>query len=178
MKRRTMFLGAAAVVGAVAGAGTAVWRRADSRDSRESDPTPAVDLWSLSFATLDGGSLPMAGLRGKPLLLNFWATWCAPCVKEMPLLDAFLRERAGAGWQVLALAIDQAEPVRRFAAERALHLPIALAGADGLDLSRSLGNSLGALPFTAVFDASGRSTQRKLGAVDAALLSKWVQSTH
>jgi thiol-disulfide isomerase/thioredoxin len=175
VRRRTAFLGIAIAGGLAAGAGTAVWRSRASGDS--ADAAPAVDVWDLAFATLDGGSVPMQRLRGKPLLLNFWATWCAPCVTEMPLLDAFSRERAGAGWQVMALAVDQPDPVRRFAGERGLHLPIALAGADGLDLSRSLGNNVGALPFTVVFDSTGHSVHRKLGAVDAPLLATWAAST-
>ena len=116
----------------------------------------------------------MADWRGRPLLLNFWATWCAPCVTEMPLLDRFASERAASGWRVLALALDQADPVRRFVAERKLGLPVALAGSDGFALSRALGNVHGALPFTAVFDSSGARTDHTLGTVSADLLDRWV----
>ena len=132
----------------------------------------AADVWSLSFERLDGTQLAMRSLRGKPLLLNFWATWCAPCVTELPLLDAFSRQHAGR-WQVLGLAVDRPDPVRRFAAERALHLPIALAGMEGLDLSRGLGNKVGALPFSVAFDSGGRIAERKLGVLDAELLREW-----
>jgi thiol-disulfide isomerase/thioredoxin len=118
----------------------------------------------------------MAALRGKPLLLNFWATWCGPCVVEMPLLDRFARERGPAGWQVLALAIDQPDPVRRFVAERNLRLPVALAGPVGLELSRQLGNRNGGLPFTATFDSNGTKAVQHLGAVDARRLSEWAGS--
>ncbi len=116
----------------------------------------------------------MGRLRGKALLLNFWATWCAPCATEMPLLDAFARTAPARGWNVLALAVDSADPVRHFLVERSLSLPVALAGADGLDLSRSLGNSVGALPFTVAFGADGQPRARKLGTLDAALLESWV----
>jgi hypothetical protein len=75
---------------------------------------------------------------------------------------------------VLALAVDSAEPVRRFLSEHALLLPVALAGADGLDLSRRLGNSVGALPFTAAFAANGKLAQSRLGAVDEPWLERWV----
>ena len=78
---------------------------------------------------------------------------------------------------MLALAVDSAEPVRRFLAERALSLPVALAGADGLALSRSLGNSLGALPFTAAFAANGELVQRKLGVLDKPWLERWAART-
>ena len=169
MKRRTWLIGAAATAGVVGGAGVAAWRQ---RAPGMSEATMAADVWSLSFERLDGTQLAMRSLRGKPLLLNFWATWCAPCVTELPLLDAFSRQHAGR-WQVLGLAVDRPDPVRRFAAERALHLPIALAGMEGLDLSRGLGNKVGALPFSVAFDSGGRIAERKLGVLDAELLREW-----
>jgi thiol-disulfide isomerase/thioredoxin len=169
MKRRTWLVGAAAAAGIVGGAGVAAWRQ---QSPGASEAAVAADLWSLSFERLDGTQLAMRSLRGKPLLLNFWATWCAPCVTELPLLDAFSRQHAGR-WQVLGLAVDRPDPVRRFAAERALHLPLALAGMEGLDLSRGLGNKLGALPFSVAFDSGGRIAERKLGVLDADLLRDW-----
>jgi len=172
VNRRPLVLGAAALAVA-AGAGTALWR---GRDDAESEPA-AIDLWTLTFQRLDGAPLAMADWRGRPLLLNFWATWCAPCVTEMPLLDRFASERATSGWRVLALAIDQPEPVRRFVAERKIGLAVALAGSDGLPLSRALGNEHSALPFTALFDSSGRRTQQRLGAVSTDLLNHWATTT-
>ncbi len=170
MRRRTWLLGGAAAAGIVGGAGFYGWQRRS--EAGRPDGLPAIDVWSLSFERLDGTTLAMRSLRGKPLLLNFWATWCAPCVTELPLIDAFAREHAGR-WQVLALAVDRPDPVRRFAAERALQLPMALAGIEGLDLSRSLGNKGAALPFTIVFDGRGRLVVRRLGVLDADLLREW-----
>ena len=120
----------------------------------------------------------MADWRGRPLRLNFWATWCGPCVVEMPLLDRFAQEQRPRGWQVLALAVDQPDPVRRFIAERNLRLPVAIAGAIGLDLSRHLGNTGGGLPFTAAFDSRGAAAERRLGTVTAELLGRWTTSVH
>ncbi|MEP7140947.1 MAG: TlpA disulfide reductase family protein [Caldimonas sp.] len=170
-RRRAATMAAAAALAAIAGGGTAWWR---GRTPEEDEAAPPKDVWSLSFPKPQGGTLAMAELRGRPLLLNFWATWCAPCVSEMPLLDQFARERAESGWQVLALAIDGIDPVKRFLAERSLHLPVALAGAEGVDLSRSLGNRLGGLPFSVVFDSAGQAFARNLGAVSPALLAAWV----
>ncbi len=174
MKRRAVGIVGAAALAAAAGGGTAWWR---SRSSAQGDAAASADIWSLTFQTLDGAPLRMADRRGRPLLLNFWATWCGPCVKEMPLLDQFARERASSGLQVLALAIDESDKVGRFVADRSLHLPVAIAGADGIDLSRSLGNALGALPFSVMFDSSGVAVARNLGAVSSALLEHWVGLT-
>ena len=173
MKRRTLVLGTVSAAAATIGAGTALWRARRNDGS----PSEAPNVWAMSFVTLDGPPLAMRGLRGKRLLINFWATWCPPCVTEMPLLDSFARDQSDAGWNVLALAVDSAEAVRRFIAERGLHLPVALAGDDGLDLSRRLGNGAGGLPFSVAFDPGGAMAQRKLGAVDADLLRKWVATT-
>ncbi len=173
MKRRTVVLGAVSTAAVATGIGTALWRARRDDSGRGEAP----DVWALSFVTLDGPPLAMRGLRGKRLLVNFWATWCPPCVTEMPLLDSFARSQSGAGWSVLALAVDGAEPVRRFIAERGLKLPVALAGEDGLDLSRRLGNSAGGLPFSVAFDLGGAAAQRKLGVLDADLLRSWVATT-
>ena len=172
MKRRALVLGAVSVAAAAAGVGFAGWHRRRHEDGRTGGP----EVWALSFATLEGPPLAMSGLHGRPLLLNFWATWCPPCVTEMPLLDAFAKTQAKAGWNVLALAVDSADPVRRFIAERGLRLPIALAGEDGLELARRLGNGAGGLPFSIAFDTGGTATERKLGAVDARLLESWAAS--
>jgi thiol-disulfide isomerase/thioredoxin len=174
MKRRPLVVGGAASAVVAAGAGTALWR---ARTTGAPEAVAPVDFWTFSFERLDGGPLAMSSWRGKPLLLNFWATWCAPCVTEMPLLDRFASERAASGWRVLALAIDRPEPVRRFVAERKIRLPVALAGSDGVELSRALGNQHGALPFTAVFDSAGGRVQHQLGAVSADLLSLWASTT-
>jgi thiol-disulfide isomerase/thioredoxin len=172
VKRRTLIVGAVAGGGALAGASLAIWR---SRPGVPvADATGPIDVWSLTFAGVEGRPVAMVRLHGKALLLNFWATWCAPCATEMPLLNAFAQTAPNRGWNVLALAVDAADPVRRFLAERRLSLPVALAGEDGLDLSRSLGNSVGALPFTVAFSADGVPMQHRLGALDAHMLETWV----
>ncbi len=170
MRRRRWLVGAAGTAAAVAGAGGYLWR--EQRDAGERfDP-----LWSLRFPQPGGGELVMAERRGKPLLLNFWATWCPPCLKEMPDLDRFAREFGGRGWQVVGLAIDGPTPVREFLQRTPVGFAIGLAGFDGTDLSRQLGNAQGALPFTAVFDTKGRIVKRKLGQTTYAELEAWGKS--
>lgn len=135
-----------------------------------------TNFWSLSFDRPDGGVLALSELMGRPLLLNFWATWCPPCVEELPMLDVFWREHASKSVQVLGLAVDQPSAVRRFLARQPLGFPIALAGFEGTELARSLGNQAGGLPFSVFFSADGAISKQKLGQVSPRDLSSWIAS--
>jgi thiol-disulfide isomerase/thioredoxin len=123
----------------------------------------------------------MASLLGQPVVLNFWGTWCPPCVKEMPELDQFQRQWATgghrAGGRVVGLAVDNPTAVREFLARRPVSYTIGLAGFEGTELSRQLGNTQGSLPFTALFNRRGDVVQRKLGAVDLAELQVWTRES-
>jgi thiol-disulfide isomerase/thioredoxin len=167
MKRRVVIV--AGVAGA-AGVGAALWRQ------RSPAVGPGEAIWSRRFEIPAGGQLAFSTLRGQPLLLNFWATWCPPCVRELPLLDEFQRRHAARGWRVAGLAVDNATPVREFLRQHPIAFDIGLAGADGLELSRSLGNATGALPFSVVFDRRGVAVQRKLGVIEPSDLDTWVRS--
>ena len=167
--RRGLMAGVAAVA-AVAGAGLAWWRLRP----HEAAPGAEAVLWQQHFETPTGTPLDLTALRGKPLLLNFWATWCPPCVEELPMLNAFYKEQRARGWNVLGLAIDQPSSVRKFLERLPLDFPIGLAGLGGTELGRNLGNLNGGLPFTVVFGADGRILARKMGKVDAADLQRWL----
>jgi thiol-disulfide isomerase/thioredoxin len=170
MKRRMLMAGVGAAALA-AGAGLAWWRLQPGDVSVGA----AEAFWPLSFQTPQGQTLAMGAFKGRPLLLNFWATWCPPCVEEMPMLDAFFREHAAKGWQVLGLAVDQPTSVRQFLARRPVTFPIGLAGLEGTDLGKSLGNLAGGLPFTVVFGADGSVRHRRMGKVSEADLQQWSQ---
>jgi thiol-disulfide isomerase/thioredoxin len=136
---------------------------------------PAAEnaLWQLTFVTPDGKTLRMADLRGKPVLLNFWATWCPPCIEELPLLNSFYKEKSAKGWQVIGLAVDQLAPVQQFLAKSPLDFPVAMAGLAGLTVSQSLGNLSAGLPFTVVFGADGQVAHRKMGKLRPEDLQAW-----
>jgi thiol-disulfide isomerase/thioredoxin len=171
MKRRQVITAsvATAAAAAAAGAGWAWWRTSLSPASPGADEK----LWTMTFERPAGGELAMHTLRGRPLLLNFWATWCPPCVAEMPMLDAFQRDQPADGWRVLGLAVDQLKPVSEFLIKRPMKFEIGLAGLQGLDLSRELGNTAGALPFSAAFNRRGQLVKTHLGPLTAPDLSAW-----
>ena len=158
--RRNWLIGAAGVGAAAVGAGFALLKPA--APTLTLSPA-ASEFWAARFERPGGGDLITADLRGKPMLLNFWATWCAPCVRELPELAQFGREFKAEGWQGVGLAVDAPTPVREFLKKIPLDFAIGLAGLTGTQLTRKLGNSQGGLPFSVAFDASGEIVWRKLG---------------
>lgn len=178
MNRRHLALGGA--LAGLAGAGTAWWSSREAvqalnahGDTKENAATNA--LWQSSFDTPDGKALTMHSLRGKSLLLNFWATWCPPCIEELPLLERFYQENKNNNWQVLGLAVDQPSAVRQWLQAKPLSFPVGMAGFGGTELSKSLGNLAGSLPFSVVFSATGVLLQRKTGQLTPADLTLWTQ---
>lgn len=166
-RRNQLSLGAAGLLAAAAGAGWALWRQGGTSE-------PGDDFWSLRFDRPEGGELVLSTLRGQTLVLNFWATWCPPCIKELPEFDRLHRAHAGRGLQVVGLAVDGLAPVRQFLAKQPVSFAVGLAGFEGIELSRRLGNTAGALPFTVVFDKKGQVRHRKLGQTAFNELVDWV----
>jgi len=130
----------------------------------EPEDAQALEVF-LAHAWEDAHGRPFdaGALRGRPMILNFWATWCPPCVEEMPELGRLQRTYGEAGLQVVGVGIDQASRIQAFESRMALGYPLLVAGAAGAELGRRFGNPSGALPFTVVIDRSGRVRDRMLG---------------
>ncbi len=171
MNRRRWLMAGVAGAAAATGAGVAWWRLQPHAVQGGAETA----FWASQFEGPNGEVVDLQAWRGKPLLVNFWATWCPPCVEELPLLNAFHRQHAAHGWQVLGLAVDQPNAVRRFMEKLPLDFPVGMAGLAGTELSRALGNASGALPFTVVMGRDGTVRQRKLGKVDVSDLNRWVK---
>lgn len=169
MNRRHWLMAGVAGAAAAAGAGVAWWRLRSHAAERGAEAA----FWASQFEGPNGETVDLQAWRGKPLLVNFWATWCPPCVEELPLLNAFHQQHAARGWQVLGLAVDQPNAVLRFMEKLPLSFPVGMAKLAGAELSRSLGNATGALPFTVVMGRDGSVHDRKLGKVSRVDLDRW-----
>ncbi|HKO87034.1 MAG TPA: TlpA disulfide reductase family protein [Burkholderiales bacterium] len=136
--------------------------------SRISPPTPASQsaLDGAVFKDLQGKDRRVADWPQKLRILNFWATWCAPCVAEMPLLDEFGRENAPIGVQVLGIGIDNRQNILKFREKLNIQFPLLVADPSTLDLLRALGNTAGALPFSVYVDQNGAIVGQHLGPLD------------
>ncbi len=144
--------------------------------SGRDDATDHLDqLPEFRLPDLEGQEVAGSRWEGKVLVLNFWATWCPPCLRELPLFDELQRTHADAGLQVLGIAIDNKEDVKRFLAEHPVDFPILLGDTTTIDLSRRLGNRVQGLPFTAIFDPRGKRIYGHTGEMTRAALTEHLE---
>jgi thiol-disulfide isomerase/thioredoxin len=132
----------------------------------------AAALLSASFPDLSGRFRRLSEWQGRVLLCNFWATWCAPCREELPLLNAAQQQHAANGLQVVGIAIDTAPNIREYLKVVKIDFPVLVGEARALELMRSLGNNSGGLPYSVGLDRRGTLRNRKLGAYSAAALGE------
>lgn len=164
--RRRIWIASAALALGFGGFGAWVASRRYALDSADHS---AVDLLlGLTMPDAKGREVQLAEWRGRPLVVNFWATWCPPCVGEMPELSEMQLDYADRGLQILGIGVDSDANIRQFAEKMPMSYPLLVAGAGGSELTRRFGNQSGALPFTAVVDREGRIRHRILGRFDNA----------
>lgn len=133
-------------------------------------------LPALSLPDLEGRPLDLRQhAAGRPLLINVWASWCAPCVEEMPELARFAATQGDNGVQVLGLALDTADGVRGFLQRIPVDYPIVVETPGPRDASVQLGNTQGLLPYSVLFDAQGRLVKAKLGPFAHGEIDGWAK---
>lgn len=176
-KSRYVLLAIAGVVAAIGGAlfqnqspgkGESVAPQTPAAHAAASGTQPLLDaLAKGELKARDGTALSWRPLQ-KQTVINFWATWCAPCVEEMPELERL--SKALPQQSVIGIAIDNPTNVNEFLKKTAVTYPIALAGLEGTDFMRALGNATGGLPFTIIIDAQGKVLFSKTGKTSEAEL--------
>jgi thiol-disulfide isomerase/thioredoxin len=181
MNRTTLLIVAVALLAAVAGAfvgGAVFGPQGAASQIGSAHPAPMLSIGDQRPDALltdpAGAERPLSEFDGKPLVVNFWATWCPPCVRELPLLDRWHARRDDDGLAVVAIALESdLELVRTFVEQRDLTLPVRLSAPGKTDLSSRFGNVRGVLPYSVLIGADGRVLAQKMGELDADKLQQW-----
>lgn len=165
-------LAGVAVAAVAAGGGILAGHYASSGNSGVADAASVAgkqdavgQLWTAAVTTPDGKPQSLSAYKGRPIVVNFWASWCGPCVEEMPELSALQREYAKKGIQFVGLGVDSAANIQNFLKKVPVDYPIYIAGFGGADVARAFGNTAGGLPYTVVIDANGTVRATKLGQI-------------
>ncbi len=162
LKQKVLFVLVALAAGS-AGLVLSQSRNSAIRSSGTADGTP---LLNLTLVDVNGNKQGVAQWRGKVLVANFWATWCAPCREEMPEFSRVSEQYAGKGVQFVGIGIDTVDNLRKFNKEMQVAYPLLIGEGNAMQAAAAVGNNLMALPFTAVLSRSGKVTQVKLGKMD------------
>jgi len=164
---------AAAAVGLAAGAGVRyVWVDEPTEPAASaSGPSPEQVIGEprppFTLPDLEHEERAIASFEGRVVLLNFWATWCPPCVEEMPVLDRLAADWSDQGLRVVGVALDERSAVQQFAADHGIRYPLLIGGRDAYALVRDYGNARATLPYTVVIDRDGTVRRIHQGALEA-----------
>ena len=169
LSRRDLLIGFVAICAT----GVGIW--ASLQSYKTSDTANLAPFWAAEFKDLSGKPVAMQSLRGKPLIINFWAAWCEPCREEMPDFQRFAAGPDGKKAQIIGIGIDSAANMQAFASKLGISYLLVEGGAGGLDILTAAGDKPRALPFTVILDASGQAIFRKIGKVDHAELTETVK---
>jgi thiol-disulfide isomerase/thioredoxin len=163
----------------VAIVGMSIWftihhRLADTQTATSSKILPP-QLPSFSMKDTAGTPRNSNEWEGKILIVNFWATWCPPCLEEMPTLVDFQDQYSSKGVQIVGVAIDNLEQVKDFIELYDINFPVVIGQDAAMELGKKMGNRISALPYTAIFDKKGKTLYAQPGKVTHDLLEKLIK---
>lgn len=174
--RRALLVAGVGGVAAAAGYFANAWRIGTMGSAVDANADPAAAILGSTLNTLDGVPQTLAAWRGRILVINYWATWCAPCREEIPLFVRLQQEYAAKNVQFIGIAIDQPDKIRDFAKEFNINYPLLIAGLDAVELSRKAGNKAGVLPYTLVLDRAGKIAASLVGGISEARMRAQLES--
>jgi len=151
---------------------------AESAASETADPASPVAFPRVDFTLpdLDGQPRSLSEWDGDMIVLNFWATWCPPCKKEMPLFQQRYEARAADGFTIVAVAVDEIDETRDFVFTFGIEFPVLIGQDDAIAAGREYGNRIGALPYSVVIDRQGMVRETHRGEVTENDLDAWLES--
>ncbi len=172
-RRRTFFMGGTVALAAGA-AGLGLWL--GNRRS-QSEGGAFARLNEVQLFSLEGEITKLQSLLKKRTLINFWATWCPPCVAEMPLINSIYNEFASKNLQVIGVAVDKRESVQKFVLEKNIQFPVLIGSLAGMELSKHFGNKMEALPYSVLVDESAQVLESKMGEISEKELRYWLNKS-
>lgn len=146
-----------------------------SKTGLASDPAIKA-FFANPWQTPDGKLIKTEAWQGKVLVVNFWASWCPPCVEEMPTLDLLQNDFLQQNVLFVGIGIDSPSNIREFLKNTPVSYPIVIGGLEGSSLSKQLGNTSGALPYTLIINSKGKAVYSKLGKISEDELRKAIKS--
>ena len=171
-RRQWIVIAGVSVLALLTGVFTSQWI---SQSGLASEPSIKA-FFANSWQTPDGKPADTQDWRGKVLVVNFWASWCPPCVEEMPTLDKVAQEYSAKNVLIVGIGIDSPSNIREFLQKTPVSYPIVIGGLEGSNLSKQMGNAQGALPYTVVINPKGKSIYTKLGKITEDELKKAINS--
>ena len=169
-RRQWIMIGGISLLALLAGVFSSQWI---SQTGLASDPSIKA-FFANPWQTPDGKSANSENWRQKVLVVNFWASWCPPCVEEMPALDKIAQEYASKNVLIVGIGIDSPSNIRQFLEMTPVSYPIVIGGLEGSNLSKQMGNTQGALPYTVIINQKGKAIYTKLGKISEEELRKAV----
>jgi thiol-disulfide isomerase/thioredoxin len=170
-RRQLLIICGISLLALLGGALTSQWI---SKTDLASEPSVKA-FFANSWQTPDGKSINTSEWQGKVLVVNFWASWCPPCIEEMPTLDLLSQEYLQQNTLFVGIGIDSPSNIREFLKSTPVSYPILIGGLEGSNLSKQMGNTQGALPYTVIINSKGKATYTKLGKISENELRKVIK---